>query len=122
MIQAILEVKVGTQEEDGTQNYLVFKPINRYLKVIANKLYITSWKSKWLSNETIKSPPTSDNILTLLIDYLVNKIRIKFIESFLKQTKLQYTHGAVVNIYLWTGCLWLKRYTNKLFIWCSYFD
>ena len=68
--------------------------------MIANKLYVTSWKSKWLSNETIKSPPTSDNILTLLIDYLGNKIRIKFIESFLKQTKLQYTHGAIVNIYI----------------------
>ena len=24
-------------EEDGTQNYLVFQPINRYLKVIADK-------------------------------------------------------------------------------------
>ena len=23
-------------EDDGTQNYLVFQPINRYLKVIAN--------------------------------------------------------------------------------------
>ena len=33
-------------EEDGTQNYLVFQPINRYFKVIANKLYISSWKSK----------------------------------------------------------------------------
>ena len=35
-----------------------------------------------------------------MIDYLGNKIRIKFIESFLKQTKLQYTHGAIVNIYI----------------------
>ena len=29
-------------EEDGTQNYLVFQPINRYFKVIANTLYISS--------------------------------------------------------------------------------
>ena len=29
-------------EEDGTQNYLVFQPINRYVKVIANTLYISS--------------------------------------------------------------------------------
>ena len=29
-------------EEDGTQNYLVFQPINRYLKVIANAKYISS--------------------------------------------------------------------------------
>ena len=26
-------------EEDGTQNYLVFQPINRYFKVIANIFY-----------------------------------------------------------------------------------
>ena len=31
-------------EEDGTQNYLVFQPINKYFKVIANKLYISSLK------------------------------------------------------------------------------
>ena len=32
--------------EDGTQNYLVFQPINRYFKLIAKTLYISSWKSK----------------------------------------------------------------------------
>ena len=46
--------------EDGTQNYLVFQPVNRYFKVIANTLYISSWKSKGLSGETIKAPVTSD--------------------------------------------------------------
>ena len=50
--------------------------------MIANKLYISSWKSKGLSNKTIKPPPKSDNSLTPLIDYLGNKIRIKFIGSF----------------------------------------
>ena len=33
-------------EEDGIQNYLVFQPINRYFKVIANTDYVLSWKSK----------------------------------------------------------------------------
>ena len=33
-------------EEDGTQNYLVFQPINRYFKVIANTDYVSSWNSK----------------------------------------------------------------------------
>ena len=33
-------------EEDVTQNYLVFQPINRYFKVLANTKYILSWKSK----------------------------------------------------------------------------
>ena len=85
-------------EEDGIQNYLVFQSINRYFKVIANKLYISSWKSKGLSDKTIKPPVTSDNSLTPLIDYVGNKIRIKFTGSCLKQSKMQYTHGIVVNI------------------------
>ena len=58
-------------EKDGTQNYLVFQPINNYLKLIANKLYITSWQSKGLFAEAIKPPATSDNSLTLLIDFVV---------------------------------------------------
>ena len=50
-------------EEDGTQNYLVSHPINRYFKVIVNNDYISLWKSKGLSAETIKPPTTSDNSL-----------------------------------------------------------
>ena len=76
-------------EEDDPQNYLVFQPIQKYFKVIVNKLYISSWKSKGLSDESITPLPTSDNSLTLLIDYLGNKIRIKFTGSCLKQLKLQ---------------------------------
>ena len=87
-------------EEDGTQNYLVFKPINRYFKVIANTLFISSWKSKGLSDENTKPPATSDNGLTPLIDYLGNKIRVKFSGSCLKQSKMQYTHRTIVNIYI----------------------
>ena len=37
-------------EEDGTQNYLVFQPLNKYFKVIAGTSYISSWKSKGLSD------------------------------------------------------------------------
>ena len=36
-------------EEDGSQNHLEFQPIDRYFKVIASTLYISSWKSKGLS-------------------------------------------------------------------------
>ena len=68
--------------------------------MIANKLYISSWKSKGLSNKTIKPPATSDNSLTPLIDYLGNKIRITFTESCLKQPKLEYTDETIVNIYI----------------------
>ena len=58
-------------EEDGTQNYLVFQPINKYFKLNTNTLYILSWQSKGLSTETIDSSTTS---LSLLIDYIGNKI------------------------------------------------
>ena len=51
-------------EEDGTQNYLVFQPINKYFKVITNTDYVSSWKSKGLSAESIK-PPTSLIIVLL---------------------------------------------------------
>ena len=68
--------------------------------MIANTLYISSWKSKGLSDKTIKPPVTSDNSLTPLIDYLGNKIRLKFSGSCLKQPKLQCTHGTIVNIFI----------------------
>ena len=46
-------------EEDGTQNYLVFQPLNKYFKLITNTLSILSWPSKGLSNENIDLPTTS---------------------------------------------------------------
>ena len=39
-------------DENGTQNYLVFQPITKYFKVIANSDYLSSWKSKGLSAES----------------------------------------------------------------------
>ena len=64
--------------EDGTQNYLVFQPMYRYFKVIANTENISEWKSKELSDESMKPPAKSDNSLSPLIDYLGVKIRLKF--------------------------------------------
>ena len=87
-------------EEDRTQNYLVFQAIERYFKVTANTQYISSWKSKELSDESIKPSATSDNSFTLSIDYLGNKIRVKFDGGCLKQPKFSYNHGAIVNIYI----------------------
>ena len=87
-------------EENGTQNYLVFQPMNKYFKVVTNAKYISSWKSKELSDESIKPPTTSDKSLTPLIDYHGNKIRVKFIGTILRQPKISFTHGTIVNIYL----------------------
>ena len=74
-------------EEDGTQNYLVFQPIIKYFKVIANTDYVSSWKSKGLSAETIKPPITSDNSRTPTLNYYyASKVRVKFTGSCLRQS------------------------------------
>ena len=71
-------------EENGTQNYLVFQQVVRYFKVntITNTDYVSSWKSKGLSAETIKSPTTSDNSLTPELNYYDDpKVRVKFTKT-----------------------------------------
>ena len=57
-------------EEDGTENYLVFQPINKYFKMITNTDYISSWKSKGLSAKSIEPPATSNNSITPVITLL----------------------------------------------------
>ena len=73
-------------EEDGTQNYLVFQPMSKYFTMITNTDHISSWKSKGLSDESIKPRTTSDNSLAPALNYYGNKIRVKFARSFLKQS------------------------------------
>ena len=75
-------------EEDGTQNYLVFQPLNKYFKVIANTDYVSSWKSKGLSADSIKPPTTPDNSLSPILNYYGTKTRVRFIGSSLKQPKI----------------------------------
>ena len=87
-------------EEDGAQNYLVFQPLNKYFKVIANTDYVSSWKSKGLSAESIKPPTTSDNSLTPILNYYGAKTKVTFTGSCLKQPKLSFTHGKVLNTYI----------------------
>ena len=87
-------------EEDGTQNYLVFQPMYRYFKMITNTDYISSWKSKGLSNESIKPPTTSDNSLNPRLSYYGTKIRVQFTKSCLKQPNHTFTHKKIVNTYI----------------------
>ena len=99
--QRIYLLKISWKKlEDGTQNYLVFQPINRYFKVITNTDYVSSWKSKGLSDESIKPPNTSDNSLTPALIYYGTKMRVKFNGSCLQQPRLSDTHGTIVNIYI----------------------
>ena len=91
-------------EEDGTQNYLIFQPMYRYYEIIAgvsNGGYIHYWQSKELSNERINSISTSNySVISLFLDYYGTKTRAEFNGSCLKQDKITYTHGKIVNIYI----------------------
>ena len=91
-------------EEDGTQNYLVSQPIYKYFKAFSITQYleyVSKWKSKGLSNESIKAVSTSDNSFNPTLNYYGTKTRVQFIDSCLKQSnKISYTHGKVVNIYI----------------------
>ena len=84
--------------EGGFQAYLIFQPVYRYFKTVTNTNYISSWKSKGLSAESIKPPTTSDNSLTPALNYYGTKTRVKFTGSCLKQSKITYTHKKSINI------------------------
>ena len=57
-------------------------------------------ESNGLSFESIKPPTTSDNSITPALNYCCTKARVKLTGSCLKQPKISYTHGKVVNIYI----------------------
>ena len=68
--------------------------------MIASSDYVLSWKSKELSVENFKPPVTSDNSLTPALSYYGTKTRVKFYGNCLKQPKVSYTRGTIVNIYI----------------------
>ena len=76
-------------EEDGTKNYLVFQPVSRYFKAIANTDYVSSWKSEGLTSETITPSTTLENYLTPALSYYGTKTRVKFTGSYLLHTLIK---------------------------------
>ena len=88
-------------EDDGTQNYSVFQMVYRFFKTVsANDSTILSWKSKGLSDESIKPPSTSNEMFNPLVDYVGTKIIVRFNGDWLKQEKITFNHGKIVNIYI----------------------
>ena len=90
-------------EEDGTQNYSVFQSMYRYFKRITGVVsgnYIYFWKSKGLSDERINFNTASNYSITAKLSPYGTKTRIKFSGSCLKQGKVTYNHGTIVNIYI----------------------
>ena len=68
----------------------------RYFRVV-NSDYILEWKPKGLSDKSIKSPSAAHHFLNPSLNYLGNKTRARLHESYLKQDKITYTHGKIVN-------------------------
>ena len=73
----------------------------RYLKRFSgvdSGNYIYFWKSKGLSDENITAPTTSDYKLNPELSFFGTKTKAEFNGSYLKQYKITYDHGKVVNI------------------------
>ena len=87
-------------KNDDTQNYLVFQPMYTYFKKIGNTDHISEWKSKRLSDEITKPPSKTNNSLAPKLSYFGTKRKVKFNGSCLKQDKITFTHGTIVNIYI----------------------
>ena len=52
-----------------------------------------------MSDESIKAPTTSNKVLNPSLDFVGNKIRVKFRGDCLKQEIITFNHRKIVNIY-----------------------
>ena len=83
---------------DGTQNYLVFKPVYKYFEMTGNK--ISRWELKGLSNEKISSTKTFNYDHTPRLVYENARIKLRLARSILKENKVTFNYGPIVNIYI----------------------
>ena len=86
--------------------------MNKYFKKISNTNHISEWNFKGLSDKIIKPPATTDNILAPTLNYVGTKMRVKFDGGCLKQDKITFSHGTIVNVYI----------VNELISTLNYFD
>ena len=94
--------KIYFDGSDGTQNYLVFKPMYKFFKTSVKGIttYVSSWGSKGLSNKKNCSVTTSNfnQAPSLACDNV--RIKLKSVGALLKQDKITCNHGTTVNIYI----------------------
>ena len=81
-------------DNDGKQNYLVFQPVYKCFERAGNE--VSSWG---LSNEKISSVSNSNGTVPKIM-YDNARIKVKFNGNLLKQSKVTYNHGLIVNIYV----------------------
>ena len=80
---------------------MVFQTVSRYFKTVSdNDSNILSWKSKGLSDKSIKPPSTSNKMLNPSVGYVGTKIRVKFNGVCLKQEKIIFIQVKIINIYV----------------------
>ena len=53
-----------------------------------------------MSDESIKSPTTSNKLLDPSLGFVGTKVRVKFSGDCLKQEKTTFNHQEIVNIYI----------------------
>ena len=75
--------------------------MQRYFKLASdNRSIILSWKSKGLSDERIKAPITPNKSLNPSQSYAGTKARVRSSGDCLKQEKVAFNLGKIVNIYI----------------------
>ena len=90
-------------EKTVYKNYVLFQPIHKYFKTFAgvcNESYIFYLKSKGLSDERINSIKTPNHSITSNLNYYGTRTRAEFNGNCLKQGKVTFNDGKVVNIYI----------------------
>ena len=109
--------------DDGMQNFFVFQPMYKYFKRVIdstdNTVYVHYWQSKGLSDGKINASGTSSsNDQARILEYGGAGIRLKFKEDSLRQNKVTYNHGKIVNIYIVYEIS--STFTSQSsFTWCS---
>ena len=76
--------------------------MQRYFKRIlgvGSGNYTYFWKSKGFSDERINFNAASNHSITTELSFYGTKTRVEFNGSCLKQEKVTYNHGTIVNIY-----------------------
>ena len=89
-------------EKDDTQNYLVFEPMQKYLKglqvLVVVIAYIFGNLKVCLTKGLILILHLIE--LTAELSYYGTKTRVEFNGGCLKQDKATYNHGTIVNVYI----------------------
>ena len=85
-------------ENDGMQDYLVFQPIDNYLKFNPKTGLLSEWKSKGLSDKIIKLPDTS---LAPIPGFKNDGKRyFTFRGGCLKEDEAESEFDKIINIYI----------------------